>query len=183
MKPHRVLFLLVCAACSSAVALPAETPPAISPASAVTPAPDPKAAPPPPLSPRMKLVRDRIDSLFQHRNATPAAATAVMDPFRPAGAVPEPPMVFARDGEPARSVVPQTTTDLAQLQGAVATLKMTGVIEIGGRLHLVVNSRPYKEGDVIQTLAEGTRAYLRIRQVSRNSITLAINDAEMTLKF
>jgi hypothetical protein len=69
------------------------------------------------------------------------------------------------------------------LQQAVATLKVSGVIEIEGRAHLVINARPYKQGEVVQTYVGGDAVYLRIRDISNRSVTLVLNDTEMTLKF
>jgi hypothetical protein len=60
---------------------------------------------------------------------------------------------------------------------------VSGTFEYGGKQQLVVNSRPYKEGDIIPTQVQGQPVYLRVRAISRNSITLALNDTEMTLKF
>ena len=69
------------------------------------------------------------------------------------------------------------------LQDAAATLRVSGIFEIGGKQHLVINSRPYKEGDVIQTQVQGNTVYLRIRQIARNSMVLVLNQAELTVKF
>ncbi len=132
-----------------------------------------------PLAPRFKQVRDRIDALFQHRNAPPLALEPQQNPFRVPGA--------ARPTGPAGTgtavVVPAPADNLALLQQAAAALKVSGVFEIGGRSHLVINARPYKQGDVVQAQAQGERVYLRVKEISKRSVTLALNDAEMTLKY
>lgn len=139
-----------------------------------------------PLTPRFQQVRDRIDALFRHRNATPEAPDLRFDPFRPAGAAPASPASALAGSEAGASALPvgdAKAADLALLQQGAATLKVNGIFEFGGRQHLVVNSRPYKQGDVIQTQVQGQTVYLRVKQIARGSLSLALNEAEMTLKF
>lgn len=160
----------------------AVTPPAR--AAAETGAPG-KVNVPPPLSPRMRQIRERIDVLFAHRNGTISPVSARLDPFRPPGsAIDLPPPASVDD---MATVLPdageQATGDLATLQKAVATLKVSGTFEIGGRQHLVVNSRPYTDGDVIPTVLDGKTVYLRVREVSGKALTLTLNGAEIALKF
>ncbi len=140
--------------------------------------PVPKSSVPNPLAPRFKQVREKIDTLFQHRNAPPAPIDIRTNPFRMPGSAPVAP---ATPGE--KPVVTDASTDLAILQQSAATLKISGVLEIGGQSHLVINARPYKQGDVFQTQVRGDAVYLRIQDISRRSVTFALNEAEMTLKF
>ena len=150
-----------------------------------------KQSAPNPMAPRFKQVRDRIESLFQNRNDAPPPLEPRFNPFRTPGSVPPPPVATVTtpppansDGTPAAPVPPPpSSTNLAILQQAVATLKVSGVFEIGGKSHLVINARPYKEGDVVQTLVQGETIYLRVREISKRSVTLVLNDAEMTLRF
>jgi hypothetical protein len=142
---------------------------------------------PPPLPPRFRQVRGHMGALFDTRNAAPPAPTDPRaNPFRPAGAVPNAPLVVA-DGTTVDPVA--INIDLTTLQQAVATLKVRGVVQRGTLLQLVITSAPgkegtYKEGDIINVLLPpGDPVHLRVRQVSRYSVTLALNDAEMTLKF
>ena len=136
----------------------------------------PKPSVPNPFAPRFKQVRDRIDSLFHHRNETPPPPDARTNPFRvPGSAAPAAPRA---DG-----TAPEAVSNLTRLQESVSTLRVSGVFEIAGRSHLVINARPYKEGDVVQTQVQGEAVYLRIREISRRSVTLELGDAEMTLKF
>lgn len=144
-----------------------------------------KAPAAPVLSPRFRLVRERIDDLYRHRNASGPESEQRYDPFRAAGASGAPlPAASAGSATPGGGAsAPTPAADLTLLQQAVATLKVSGVVEFGGRQLLAVNSRPYKEGDVIQTQVQGQTVYLRVRQISRTTLTLALNEAEMTLKF
>ena len=192
---------------------PASTVPATAPARTNTPASEPAATPPPPeksgilsavkskgpssvpkgfvapppLPPRFRQVRGHMGALFDTRNAAPPAPTDPRaNPFRPAGAVPNAPLVVA-DGTTVDPVA--INIDLTTLQQAVATLKVRGVVQRGTLLQLVITSASgkegtYKEGDIINVLLPpGDPVHLRVRQVSRYSVTLALNDAEMTLKF
>jgi len=141
------------------------------------------------MSPRFKQVQERIAALFQHRNEPPPPVEPRHNPFRPPGSAPP--------AAPASSDTPELPrpsagsdysglspgASLALLQQGAATLKVSGIFEIGGRAHLVINARPYKEGDVVQTLVRGETVYLRVKEIAKRSVTLALNEAEMTLKF
>ena len=173
MNPSRSLALVAVALAASLASLAgAEAPPAD------------KGPAAPPLSPRFKQVRDRIDALLRHRNETPPPPDPRFNPFRPPGT----PVIAAagpRDAQEPETAAPaaSSSSDLARLQQCVATLKVSGTVEIAGRTHLVINSKPYKEGDVIQTLAQGEPVYLRVRQITRSSVKFTLRDAEMTLKY
>jgi len=149
------------------------------------PVAEPKPAAPP-LSPRFQQVRNRIEALFQHRLATPPEPNPQLNPFRPPGAAP---LVVAGDAggpdseTPPVPVLEVRSSDLDLLQKSVATLKVNGSVISGGRIHLVINAKPYREGEVIQVQLEGEPIYLRLRKVSRNAVTFTLNGAEMTLKF
>jgi hypothetical protein len=159
-------WLLVAGLASSAALLGASAVPAA-----------PKPSVPNPFAGRFKQVNERIDALFHHRNEAPPPPDARNNPFRVPGAA----MPAARPGEPAPA--PDPASNLTRLQESVSTLRVSGLFEIGGRSHLVINARPYKEGDVVQTQVQGEAVYLRVREISRRSVTLELGDAEMTLKF
>ena len=60
---------------------------------------------------------------------------------------------------------------------------MAGFVERDGRTFLYINQALYKEGDVIKVTVKNQPVLLRITKLSRTSLTIAYNDAEMTLKF
>ena len=140
---------------------------------------------PAPLNPRYQQIRDRIGALFDTRNAPPGPIDPRTNPFRPAGTAPIVPLPVA-DGMPPPVVA---NDDLATLQQAVASLKVRGVVQLGTRLQLVINSGPgkegtYKEGDIINvSLPRVDAVHVRVRQITRNTVTLALNEAETVLKF
>ena len=160
---------------ASAAAKPKKIPAAKAPVAPVAPAP-------PPLSPRFQQVRDRIDALFRHRSETPPAPDPRKNPFRPAGAAP---VALAAPGSAASSQLPpvEPNTDAQLLQQGAATLKVAGTIQIGGLAHLIINQVPYKEGEIINTRVRGQPVYLRLKNISRYSYTLALNAAELSVKY
>ncbi len=173
MKHHGLLFFVLVLGAGSLRA-------ADAPAAAA----EGKLPPAPVISPRFKQVRERIDALFSNRNDTPAAPDLRFNPFRSPGAVVEPRPTVAPESSAASEPLPvASATDLARLQQAVATLKVSGTFEKDSRLFLVINAKPYKDNDVLQTQVQGEPVYMRVRQVSRHSVTVVLNEAEMTLKF
>ena len=144
-----------------------------------------------PLSPRFQQIRTRIGTLFDQRLNPPPAPDATVNPFRAAGTAPPAALPAAAANNPDNTLITPApaSNDLALLQQAVATLKVKGIVQLGTRLQLVIGSGPgkegtYKEGDFINVNLPGVEAvHLRLRQVRRNSVTLMLNDAEMTLKF
>jgi hypothetical protein len=74
-------------------------------------------------------------------------------------------------------------SDLALLQQAAAVLKVSGTIQLGGVSHLIINQEAYKEGDVLNARLKGQPIHLRVKNISRYSYTLALNDAELSVKY
>lgn len=139
-----------------------------------------------PLSPRFKQVRDRIDALFQLRNEPPAPPDPRANPFRPSGPAALAPVTPASSSSPEVSVAlppPQAAGDMALLQQAVATLKITGVVARGVEAHVQINAKLYKKSDVVQASVQGQVVYIRVREITGRTATLALNEAELTLKF
>jgi hypothetical protein len=143
----------------------------------------------PPLSPRFKQVRDKITTLFEHRNEPPTPPDPRTNPFRPPGAavVAAPPSTAPAASSdfplsPAAEPEPPGS-DFTRLQESVAALKFGGTLERGGHLYLMINGKPYKDNEVVQAQLQGETVYLRLRQISRTSVTVVLNDAELTKKF
>ena len=139
---------------------------------------------PPPLSPRFLQVRARMDALFATRNEPPPPPDARLNPFRPPGAIPVAPLAI-KDGviEPVA-----VNNNLTLLQQAVAVIRVKGTVTRNKVLQLVINTGPgkegtYKEGDIINVTLSPDPAHLKIRVITRNSVTFTLADAEMVLKF
>ncbi len=203
MKARKPITALLCLACGAWLSA-AESAPAPTGAPVVPPAaPAPKetgaakafaAAKAPgvavPLSPRFQQVRDRIQALFSGRLETPPPPDPRYNPFRPTGAAPLAPIRGVAAGGETPSPA-SAGSDQVVLQQAVATLKVRGTIERGGRsqqLQVAINAGPnrdgtYKEGDVITVIVQEQPYHLRVRQITRYSVMFSLNDAEYTLKF
>lgn len=176
-----------------APAAPARTPvpaptPALAPSSIDknTPTITAKATAVPTLTPRFQQVRDRIAILLGHRNDAPPVADPRKNPFRPAGAAPAEPVKGRATGAPAVAAPskPVTSgTDFQMLQAAATTLKVAGTIQINGIGHLIINQVPYKEGDVLKARVNGNPVFVRVKHISRYSYTLALNNAELSVKY
>jgi hypothetical protein len=142
-------------------------------------------APPAPLSPRFQQIRQKMSALFDARNAPPVPPDSRSNPFRPAGAAPVAPLPAVEGAAPVPVAV---NNDLVSLQQAVATLRVKGTVQLGKTLQLIINSGPgkeraYKEGDILSVALAPDSVNLRVRVITRNSVTLTLNDAEMVLKF
>jgi hypothetical protein len=139
---------------------------------------------PPPISPRFQQVRDRIDALFHNRNEPPPPPDARTNPFRAPGSGLPAPVISAEPGTvpDASATSTEPGSDLALLQQAVALLKVGGTINRGDVQQLSINSKPYKEGDVVQVQVQGQTVYLRVKQITRYGVTLTLNASEITLK-
>ena len=169
-------------------------PPAISPAAAVpgakkeaaktAGAPSGKTVALPPLTPRFQQVRSRIDALFLHRNETPPPVDPRFNPFRgSAGSVAAGAANASGGGVQGGPPPAPVNPEMQLLQQAAAALKVAGVIQIGGRDHLIINQAPYKEGDVIVGRVKGQPVYLRLKAISRFTFTLTYNDSELAVKY
>lgn len=212
MKPARLIFLgFVCAALAgpaaaqrpadaapaggekTPVAVPAaapapdsaeplfEPPPAKAKAAASA-SPAPKIGPPNPQAARFRQVRERIDALFRHRNEVPPPFDARANPFRGVGAVAS--TAAAGRGGMAEAPAPvPSNPDLALLQQCAAAIKVAGNVEINGRQHLIINQAPYKEGDVIIVRVKSRPVYLRLKEISRLTFTLTLNDSEFVVRY
>ncbi len=179
-----------------------KTPPPAAPAAPATPAAGP-AAPVSakdtaaavranvtlPMTTRFNQTRARIDALFAQRNAPPPPISARSNPFRSAGVLAAaPPPAAAGEAAPADAARTEAGTSepaaaAGLLQQSTATLKISGMFERGGVVHVVINKRSYKEGDVVPTSVNGEAVYLRVKSVVGRSVVLVLDGAETTLNF
>jgi len=129
-------------------------------------------------NPRFIQSRTRIDALFHYRNAPLPPLDPHQNPFRltnDSGA--------ATIGSPA-AALPQglaPDSDEGMLQLGAATLKIGGLVVREGSAQIGINGGLYKEGDVIPARVRGTLVYFRIRHITNDSVTISLNDAELTL--
>ena len=122
----------------------------------------------------------RIEDLYQHRNNPPKPPAPHDDPFLIGDA---PPASTPNPSGPTPAVVAPGTSDEAVLRQAAGTLVLGGLLQIGDVQVLVINKASYKEGGILSVRLQGTPVYLRILRITANSVTLALNEARLTLRF
>ena len=86
------------------------------------------------------------------------------------------PTVEARPGTPVRA-----DDDESILARFAASLRIMGVMRTGGTPHLVINSSPYKEGDLIQLPDSNPPEYARIARIAARELTLVYRGATLTI--
>ncbi|MBI5770500.1 MAG: hypothetical protein HZA93_22170 [Verrucomicrobia bacterium] len=157
------------------------------------------AKPPPalPLSPRFLVVRERINLLYGNRDAPPPPIDARHNPFRsqpiavaptPApgsgGAPVAPGAPAAPPGTPpTEPAPPPVNPGIALVKQAAALLRVTGFVERDGRTLLNINQALYREGETVKVAVKGQTVLLRIKKLSRTSLTVTLGEAEHTINF
>ena len=127
----------------------------------------------------------RIDDLFQYRDNPPKPPGPLDNPFRTSGVVapPDVPGTTDNSGKPAADTGPRETPDEYQLRMAYGSLSFGGLLQMGDRPMVVINKATYKEGGLLTVKVNGAPVYLRIVSLTTDSITLALNEARITLHF
>jgi hypothetical protein len=138
-------------------------------------------------APQWKVTRARIEALFRLRNAPLPAPDPRLNPFRLAS---DPPIAAPAEtegagpgGEPTPPDAVPLSPDEALLTQAVATLKLNGAVQIGDRMLAIINQATYKEGDLLSVRLQGKPVDLNVRHISSRSVTIGLNEAELTLQF
>ena len=128
----------------------------------------------------LKRTQDRITLLYLYHDRRPASPEARSNPFR-AGSDAATPQLSAGPGETAPA--DRTARDTLLLNQAAATIRVTGVVNIAGRMHIAVNQSTYRTGSVIPVPLPGEVVFLRVGEITMKSVTLRLDEAELTLKF
>ncbi len=134
----------------------------------------------PALGPRFKQTRERIADLFQNRNGTYPVPDPRQNPFR-TGTDPVGESTPTATAVPAAALSPDS--DAAILRQGIATIKVGGWLVNRGVPYVTINQRSYKEGDVILVRVQAKAVYLRVKGITQNTVTLTLNEAELTLRF
>jgi hypothetical protein len=132
---------------------------------------------------RYALTKARISALLdQRQNPTPLPANPP-NPFyqAPKEAAADP--SAAGPESPDTALVPEAAdlSDIDTLRKYAASLKLGGVITRNGVLHLAINNTASKVGDAITVGGKDHPVYLRIANLTTAELTLALNDATLTL--
>jgi hypothetical protein len=116
----------------------------------------------------IKRTNARIELLLGPRLHPPAIPANLANPFVVPDVVRSPASVDA-------SAAPSDSETLKRLQGA---LKVNGLVEIQGKLHLIINRLPYQEGDLVAVKEAGGTTYLRLKKITPRTYVLELNGLE-----
>jgi hypothetical protein len=123
----------------------------------------------------IKRTKERIDLLLGPKHDTSPLRAGTPNPFRPPGKA---------DPEPARPSDPTATTKISDneaLARLVATLKINGLVQIGGVPQVIINQLSYKEGDLVAVRAGEQATYLRVIRITTAGLTLEMGKVEQTI--
>jgi len=127
----------------------------------------------------------RIDDLFQNRDNPPKPPGPLDNPFRTTEAALPPEVAVSTDTGNGNGPVagPRETPDEATLRQAYSNLSFGGFLMVGDRPMVVINKSTYKEGSLLTVHLHGEPVYLRVLSLTKDSITLGLGDARLTLHF
>ncbi len=128
----------------------------------------------------LKRTQERIATLYHSHDQRPVAPEERSNPFRAGGDVAMPLQSTLPGENPAADA---SARDALLLRLASATIKVTGVVNIAGRMHIAVNQSTYREGAVIPVPLPHETVFLRVGAITSKSVTLRLEEAEVTLKF
>jgi hypothetical protein len=159
-----------------------------APKAAGNPAPA-KGSTPLPMAGRFKQVQERIAALYQHRNEPPPPPSPITNPFRNPGALmlgSDKPLNSDPNAAKKTALAEGETaplTDAELLERGAETLRISGIFEVGEKIFVVINARPFKPGDVVQGFVRGEAVFLRIKEIGKRTVTFTLNKAETTVAF
>lgn len=146
---------------------------------AAAPATGPAAIAAPKIVDRFVRTKAHIDALLDHRVKPEPLPAVPPNPFQLAGAT----TAATNGGEatvpdvPPVGETPPLTGDVETLARYVATLKLGGLIELNGRVQLMLNQVPRKEGDLIVVHEKDDVVYLQVIRLTPRELTLGYKDA------
>jgi hypothetical protein len=184
-----VILLLVTACLRAAPATPAATPaPAVT--AAATSLAVPKAAD------RFERTKQHIDALLKRRLNPEPLPAVLPNPFQLSDDTPTVNSTRTPPGPPSDQSTTVATikvdppadylppgSDEELLARYLPTLRVTGTGQLNGRAYVVINSSPYREGDVIIINNKTQKLYFQVLHIAPGEITIGYNDATQVLKF
>ena len=130
---------------------------------------------------RYAEVRSRIEALFSHRDTPPPAIAFEDNPFFIGSPEAEPTLPIPGGG-PTRTATAAAPT-FTRLQLIAATLRITGLVRVGGVSQLVVNSAPRKPGDIISVMWQGSPVFVRLVAFEPGFATFSLDGENVTLRY
>ncbi|MES1166590.1 MAG: hypothetical protein ABUL68_01175 [Pseudomonadota bacterium] len=143
-----------------------------------------EGAPASAIAARVKQTQARIEVLFRHRDDAPAPLVPNQNPFRTSSDAPDASTTPTPSGQASDNLQPsEPTSDDVLLKRAVATLKISGTVVIGGKFNVSINQQTYKEGGSIIARVQGTPVILRVVHITAYNVTFSLNASELTQSF
>ncbi len=105
----------------------------------------------------------------------PPLPSPLPDPFR------EPGFIMPETTEDGNDPAPLVGSAL--LNKLTGELRVTGMVTIGGRRALVINSTPRREGETITVKSGSTTYYLFFKSLGNGTATFTMDGAESTIRF
>jgi hypothetical protein len=128
-----------------------------------------------------------MDGLYHYR-IKPEPFDARWNPFRmpammlaPTGGNAQAPVADnskSKASEPLQESPAAPELGEALLSHAISGLRIGGVVTMGNTTQLTVDGQLHKEGDVFTTKVKGKLVLIRIRLLSTNTVTLALDDPD-----
>ena len=116
----------------------------------------------------IKRTNARVEQLLGPKLHPPPAPANLANPFVLPDVVHAPASVET-------SAAPSDSETLKRLQGV---LKVNGLVEIQGKLHLIINRLPYREGDLVAIKEPSGTTYLRLKKITPRTYVLELNGKE-----
>jgi hypothetical protein len=116
----------------------------------------------------IKRTNARVELLLGPKLHPPSTPANLANPF----VVPD--VILA----PASAEVPATPSDSETLKRLQGVLKVNGLVEIQGKLHLIINRLPYREGDLVAIKEASGTTYLRLKKITPRTYVLELNGRE-----
>jgi hypothetical protein len=138
---------------------------------------------------RFVRTKQRIDALLQHRMKSEPLPTTRPDPFQltspalPVSGSRVPVITPPAGSEPALPAgsatvdAPPLTGDAEILARHASGLILGGIVEFNGRVQLIINQTPRKEGDLLVIRDKDDILYLQVIRLTPRELTLGYKDA------
>ncbi|HEY4246850.1 MAG TPA: hypothetical protein VGM64_08340 [Lacunisphaera sp.] len=123
--------------------------------------------------------KSRIDTLLGPRLKSEPLPDPLPNPFQLAEVAPMP--GSDKTPKPVENLPVSTDSEMLLYYGA--SLRISGTVRTDDETHLIINSSPYKVGDLLTIKTKDSTAKLRILGIAPGELTLGLNDAVQVIKF
>ena len=134
------------------------------------------------ISDRYALTKTRIATLLDQRVHPAPLPNNLPNPFYRPSALPVPDDVPATPADVVTVPAAPDVSDADTLAKFVASVKIGGVIDLGGQPRLSINSTLCKVGDVIPAGTKDHPVYIAVVRITPDEVTLGLNQSEQTFR-